>query len=547
MVNTTTTTSTTTPSKPNPNSKAYLIGGGIGGLSSAVYMIRHGNMKGENITIFEDLPVIGGSMDAHGDHKDGYLMRGGRMFDREAYTCLYDVLSEIPSLDNPGKTAKQDIYDFSDIYKTDSHARLIDTGCVKVDASKLGISLIDKARFGEFLILPEALLDGKNINEFFTEDFFKTNFWFCFRSTFAFQPWHSLTEFRRYCLRFMHEVPKLYNLSGVWRTPFNQYDSIILPITKWLEEQGVKFEYNTRVTNMDFEVAENGERSVYRLYLQRNKGPTETLEIPKTDLVFTTLGSLTAAASIGTTHSAPPQIHQTKASQDPTWSLWSEIARKQPDFGRPDVFHKDVDASKFESFSCTFKDPTFINRMISWSENEPGTGALVTFKDSNWGMSLVVPHQPHFRGQPDNIQVMWGYGLFPDQIGNFVKKPMKECTGEELLKEALHFLHFEDIMETVLATTTTIPSMLPYTMAQFVTRKPGDRPLVVPKGAVNFAFLGQFVEVPEDVVFTVEYSVRCAQIATFKLLGLDREVTPIYKGWRDPAVMVKSAMTVLNS
>jgi hypothetical protein len=35
-----------------------------------------------------------------------------------------------------------------------------------------------------------------------------------------------------------------------------------------------------------------------------------------------------------------------------------------------------------------------------------------------------------------------------------------------------------------------------------------DRPQVVPEGSTDLVFIGQYAEVPDDVVFTVEYSVR---------------------------------------
>ncbi|KAJ3126621.1 hypothetical protein HK100_010170 [Physocladia obscura] len=532
---------TTTPTVPR---KAYLVGGGIASLSSATYLIRHVKMEPQDITIFENLAVTGGSMDASGESKKGYLMRGGRMFDREVYTCLYDLLSEIPSLLNAGKTCKEDIESFSAQYPTNSQARLIEENCVIADPKSYGVSVLDNARFGELILAPEDLIQGKGINDHFTPAFFESNFWYCMRSTFAFQPWHSLIEFKRYCLRFMHEVPKLHDLSGVWRSPYNQYDSIIAPVTKWLKEQGVQFEFNTEVTSLDFDVTDDA-RSVYRINLKR-KDVQETIETSKSDIVFVTLGSLTAASTIGSTTSPAPQVIQAEAEQDPTWALWKDIAKRQPDFGRPEVFYKDVDASKFESFSVTCYDNVFFKRYIEWSKNEPGTGALVTFKHSKWGMSIVVPHQPHFANQPEDVKVFWGYGLFPDEEGNFIKKSMKDCTGAEILTELLHMLAFESDMEAILASAVCIPALLPYTMAQFVKRKTGDRPLVVPKNSVNFAFLGQFVEVPSDTVFTVEYSVRCAQTAVFKLCHLDREVTPIYKGWKDPNVLVSAVKAMLS-
>ncbi|KAJ3399066.1 hypothetical protein HDU80_008308 [Chytriomyces hyalinus] len=533
-----------TAAVPTIPTKAYLIGGGIASLSSAVYMIRHANMNPKDIEIFENLKVTGGSMDASGDHKKAYLMRGGRMFDQEAYTCLFDLLSEIPSIYNEGKSCKDDIFEFSVQIPTDAHARLIEEGCVKADASKLGVSLVDNARFGELLVMPENLIQGRGINDYFTDAFFESNFWYCMRSTFAFQPWHSLIEFKRYCLRFMHEVPKLFNLGGVWRSPFNQYDSVIKPTTMWLEERGVIFHFDTEVTSLDFQVTD-AERSVYRIHMNKN-GVPQSIDVAKTDLVFTTLGSLTAASSVGDMNTPPAPVEQTVAEMDPTWKLWNDISKRQPDFGRPEVFSRDMNASKFESFSVTCYNDTFMKRYIEWSGNQPGSGALVTFKHSKWGMSIVVPHQPHFANQPENVHVFWGYGLFPDEVGNFVKKPMRDCTGAEIMTEVLSMLQFDAEMSDILEHCTVIPSMLPYTMAQFVKRSNGDRPAVIPRHSVNFAFLGQFVEVPDDVVFTVEYSVRCAQIAVFGLCGLDREVTPMFKGWRDPAVVVSAVKALLH-
>ncbi|KAJ3326895.1 hypothetical protein HDU93_002194 [Gonapodya sp. JEL0774] len=457
------------PAEPN-EFKAHLVGGGIASLASALYLIEYGGFQGKNVTIYEATDVMGGSMDAHGDPKKGYLMRGGRMFDKEVYTALYDLLSHVPSARTPGKTLASDIADFSAFKPTDSHARLIEPGPIKDDASKLGLNIRDKAAFSAFLLLPESGLDGKKINEYFTSDFFTSNFWLMMRSTFAFQPWHSLTEFQRYCLRFIHEVPKLYNLSGVWRTPLNQYDSIIAPLETYLKSRDVNFTYNVRITNFDFEIKEN-ERSIYRIYYER-KGVAGTIDVARTDLVFTTLGSLTAASIIGDTQHAPKPAMQAEVEQAPAWALWKEIARKQPDFGRPEVFYGDYKAAMFESFSLTWNDNSkFFDRYVKWSENEPGTGALVTFKKSAWGMSLVVPHQasfsasfvlshmqanllayqpspqPHFANQPENCQVAWAYGLFPDEIGEFVKKPMRECTGEELFFELCSHLGFADEFE----------------------------------------------------------------------------------------------------
>jgi oleate hydratase len=162
--------------------------------------------------------------------------------------------------------------------------------------------------------------------------------------------------------------------------------------------------------------------------------------------------------------------------------------------------------------------------MNQFSGNEAGTGGLVTFKDSNWLMSIVLAHQPHFRNQPADVQVFWGYALCPDRVGNFVAKPMAECNGAEILLELCGHLRVD--LETV-ESANCIPCRMPYITSMFMPRLSSDRPLPVPRGSKNLAFISQFVEIPDDVVFTVEYSVRAAQMAVYELLAIDRKIPPV--------------------
>jgi oleate hydratase len=179
--------------------------------------------------------------------------------------------------------------------------------------------------------------------------------------------------------------------------------------------------------------------------------------------------------------------------------------------------------------------------MERFTGNVAGTGGLVTFTDSSWLMSVVLAHQPHFIGQPDDVLVFWGYGLFVDQHGDYVKKTMSECTGEELLRELIGHLRFDEHASRILATSNCIPCMMPFITSQFMPRVAGDRPLVRPLHTTNFAFVGQFCEMPDDVVFTVEYSVRSAQTAVYALLDIDKSVSPIFKGEHDLGILFGSA------
>jgi len=156
----------------------------------------------------------------------------------------------------------------------------------------------------------------------------------------------------------------------------------------------------------------------------------------------------------------------------------------------------------------------------------------------------VIPHQPHFVGQPKDVSVFWGYGLFVDKPGDFVRKPMAACTGREIMSELLGHLGVEAEEAKILETSICIPCMMPFITSQFLPRETGDRPLVAPKGSRNLAFTGQFCELPEDVVFTVEYLVRSAQAAVYALFGLKREPPAVYKGEFDPRVLYRAFMAL---
>jgi oleate hydratase len=520
--------------------KAYLVGAGIASLASAAYLIREGGLEGKNICIYEETEVVGGSLDGEGLPDYNYVIRGGRMFTEEAYTCTFDLLSFIPSLATPGKSVKEEIFEFNAMVKSYSHARLVRDGR-KIDASAIGLSSKDRLDLIAIIAASEASLGTKRIEDVFKRSFFKTNFWYMWCTTFAFQPWHSAVELKRYLLRFIQEFPRIHTLTGVRRTPYNQYDSIVLPVTKWLKERGVQFVIGAMVTGLDFKYGPNG-KGVERIHYLSD-GERQEVAVASGDLVFVTNGSMTAASSLGSMTS-PPRLG-TKADGG-SWALWEALAKDHSDFGSPSVFNGNVNESKWLSFTATLGDPTFFALMEQFTGNKAGTGGLVTFTDSNWLMSVVLPYQPHFINQPEGVNVFWGYGLFPDEEGNYVNKKMSNCTGEEILMELWHHLRFDDQIPLMLKTANCIPCMMPFITSQFMPRVKGDRPAVRPTGTTNIAFIGQYCEIPDDVVFTVEYSVRSAQTAVYSLLNLDKEVTPLYKAQHDIGMLFSSLKTMFH-
>lgn len=498
-------------------------------------------MAGNDIHILEEAHHGGGSLDARGTPDNGYIMRGGRMFDEEAYTCTFDLMSFIPSLSDPRKTVKQEFFDFNETFRSHARSRLISDGQI-VDVSSPGFTGRDRLDLIELMLQSEHSLGTRRIDDCFQPSFFETNFWFMWCTTFAFQTWHSAVEFRRYMLRFIQEFPRIDTLSGVRRTPYNQFDSIIRPLIQWLLAQGVDMQSGVQVTDLEFTATGHNRTQATQIICVKD-GESRVHRVREDDNLFITLGSMTAGSTLGTMTSPPRASAQ---PSDGAWALWRTISKDRPEFGHPEVFDSHIDQSLWQSFTLTFRDPLFFRKMKEFTGNEAGTGGLVTFRDSHWLMSIVLPHQPHFLNQPEDVYVCWGYGLFPQSHGNFVKKKMSECSGEEILVELFAHLHFDDRAPDLLRTANCIPCMMPLITSQFLVRSPGDRPAVVPHGAANFAFLGQYCEIADDVVFTVEYSVRSAQTAVVRLLNLDREVSPIYKGHYDPGVLLRSVKALLR-
>ncbi|QPK64527.1 oleate hydratase [Methylomonas sp. LL1] len=499
--------------------KAYLVGGGIGSLAAAAFMIRDGKLSGSDITILEAAPNLGGSLDGAGDPNLGYSMRGGRMLTTDNYECTWDLFKSIPSVEHEGKSVFDETVEFNARHKSHSLARLVDSRRAKVPVTSMGFSMQDRIELLKLSQSDEATLAATCITDWLSPTFFNTEFWYMWSTTFAFQPWHSAVEFRRYLHRFMLEFSRIETLAGVKRTVYNQYDSLVVPLQSWLQAQGVRIYTGCQVMELDHKT-EDDELIVTGIHILRH-GRQELIAVADGDLVFVQNGSMTEASTLGTMTSAPVKLSKAESGG---WLLWEKLAQGRPQFGNPEVFNSCIAQSCWESFTVTLNNPEFFELMTQFSGNEAGTGGLVTFKDSNWLMSIVLAHQPHFPNQPGNVQVFWGYSLFPDRIGNFVARPMDECSGAEILIELCGHLRFD--LET-LTTANCIPCRMPYITSMFMPRHYNDRPLPVPRGSRNLGFISQFVEIAEDVVFTVEYSVRAAQIAVYQLLGLDREIPPV--------------------
>ncbi|WP_040329529.1 oleate hydratase [Clostridium ihumii] len=524
----------------NDNRQVYFVGGGLASLAGAAYLIRDCNFKGGNIHIIEGMRILGGSNDGAGNPNDGFVCRGGRMLNEETYENFWELFSSIPSLELPGKSVTEEILNFDHLHPTHAQARLVDKYGVIQDVRSMGFNNADRMALGKLMITSEEDLDDMTIAEWFENSphFFETNFWYMWQTTFAFQKWSSLFEFKRYMERMIFEFSRIETLEGVTRTQYNQYESVILPLKAYLDSYGVDFSINATVTDLDFKPGE--EITVTAIHLDDGDGE-KVINLNNGDVCIMTNGCMTDNATLGDMHTAP----KFNAEEPISGELWKKVSKKKNGLGNPEPFFNHPDETNWESFTVTCKGNKLLKLIEKISTNIPGSGALMTFKDSNWLMSIVVAAQPHFKNQPLDTTIFWGYGLYTDRIGDYVKKPMRECTGEEILTELLHHLHIEDKIDEIMDTVVNvIPCMMPYIDAQFQPRKMSDRPKVVPNGSTNFAMISQFVEIPEDMVFTEEYSVRAARIAIYKLFNVkNKNICPVTQYKKQPKVLKEALKT----
>lgn len=510
--------------------KAHIVGGGFGGLAAAALLIKNAEVPGADITIYEADGELGGGFFLAGNPESGYHVPGS-VFDRE-YRCTFEMLKSIPSAKNPSISVTKDFLDFNTEEPYHDKAHIFDRNGNIVHGPRFGLSWADGFKITRLLLTPEGWMEGRRIDEFFPESFFSTEFWFLWASIMGTLPKHSAIEFRRYMNRFLYLFGHLYDMNGVFRTSVNQRQYFIEPLLAWLRPKGVNFITGAFVQDIGF-APSPGRITVNGLDYERGGAATSVAVAPD-DLVLVTTGSQHADLAAGSTSKAPnTQI------TGRSWKLWERLAKGRKDFGNPDVFFAQdrIPDSRWITFTVTERGTQFLEQLSALTSSKPGRGALVTLKDSNWVLSLSIFHQPEVNGQPKGTTVWWGYGLHPEREGNFVRKRMNECTGAEVLEETLRHLKFDKQMAAIIAASNCIPCDIPYVNNIWLPRNSGDRPPPVPKGATNLGLIGQYVEMPKEIGFTIECSVRAAWEAIYVLLKRGPAPPPVYQGQYDPKAL----------
>jgi len=501
--------------------KAYIVGGGIAGLAAAAFLLDDAGMPGENITILEKYSDVGGSCDG-ARSEAGYLCRGER--EMEPYMeCLWYLFSKVPSLENEGRSVLDDIVDFNREEPIHSECRVIlNQGEIWNKVHDYKLPPDEALNLQRFLYCPESELEDKAIEDVLGDAYFENSQWVCFHSMLAFKKYHSALEARRYMQRFALTT-RIEYLEGIVHTKYNEYDAMIRPLMTWLSKNGVKTAYGCSVYDVDMDKACNTAKAIRLL----QNGEENVIELSENDMVFVTNGSMTTNSAFGDNKTVAPTNRDT--TDLGVFTLWQNLAKKNEKFGHPEKFIGPIDKTKWISFFPTIKGyPEFFERLEKMTGSKAGTGGAITILDSNWDISFELHHYPFFVGQADDEQNIWGYGLYGEIAGNYIKKPMCECTGEEIITELLYHLDMLDIKDELLSHSYISTCMMPYITSQFMPRKNIDRPRNVPEGCTNIAFIGQYVEVPDDVVFTIETSVRTGMEGVYKLTNLEKNIIEVY-------------------
>ena len=521
------------PLKPEgvDGKSAYIVGSGLAALTAACYLVRDGQMKGEHVHILEKEQLAGGACDGWKFENVGYVMRGGREMDNH-FEVMWDLFRSIPSIETEGVSVLDEYYWLNKADPNYSLCRAtVNRGEDAHTDGKFDISDKGAMEIMKLFFTPNEELQNKRITDVFDDEVLNSNFWLYWRTMFAFENWHSALEMKLYIQRFIHHIGGLPDFKALRFTKYNQYESMILPMVKYLESFGVQFHFGVKVVNVEFDCTPERKQAT-RIDVIRD-GSEESIDLTENDLVFITNGGCVENSAIGSQNTPAPYNYEIKKGGG--WDMWKKIAAQDPSFGHPDKFCSDPEQTNWMSATVTTLDQRIIPYIKNICKRDPFsgkvvTGGIVTAKDSSWLLSWTINRQPQFRSQPKDQCLVWVYALFSDKIGDYVKKPMRDCTGKEICMEWLYHIgvpenEIEDLAEH---SANTVPCMMPYITAFFMPREYGDRPDVVPQGAVNFAFLGQFAETKRDTIFTTEYSMRTGMEAVYTLLNIDRGVPEVW-------------------
>ena len=378
------------PLKPEgvERKSAYIVGTGLAALTAACYLVRDGQMSGKHIHIFEKDPIPGGACDGWEYPGLGYVMRGGREMDNH-FEVMWDLFRSIPSIETPELSVLDEYYYLN---KRDPNYSLmratVNRGEDAHTDGKFGLSDRGAMEIMRLFFTPDEELYDRPITDFFSDEVLCSNFWLYWRTMFAFENWHSALEMKLYIRRYIHHIGGLPDFKALRFTRYNQYESMILPMVQYLEKAGVQFHYNTKVTDIRFEIT-SGKKMARQIRLLTG-AEEQAVDLTEDDLVFITPGGCVENSALGSQN--VPAAYDPSLKEGGGWDMWRRIAAQDPAFGHPDKFCGDPEKSNWMSATVTTLDdkiPPYVQKICQRDpfSGRVVTGGIVTVKDSNWLLS----------------------------------------------------------------------------------------------------------------------------------------------------------------
>ena len=539
------------PEKPaGVNDKnAYIVGSGLAALAAACFLVRDGQMPGDHIHILEAMDIAGGACDGIQDPTRGYIMRGGREMENH-FECLWDLFRSIPSLETPGASVLDEFYWLNKHDPNYSLCRAtVNRGQDAHTDGKFNLSQKACMEIVKLFMTKDEDLYDKTIEDVFDDEVFNSTFWLYWRTMFAFENWHSALEMKLYFQRFIHHIAGLPDFSALKFTRYNQYESLILPMQKYLEQAGVDFQFGTEVTNVLFDIREG--KKVATAIECKVHGTEKGILLTENDLVFVTNGSCTEGTIYGDQDHAPNGDAEVRTSG--CWNLWKNIAKQDPAFGHPEKVLLRCGQDQLgigHHHDAGRQNPALYHQHLpAGSPQRPG-GHRRHRQLPGLRLAAQLDHQPPGTVQRPGPRKGLCLGV----------RPLHRCAGQ--LRQKAHAGMHRPRNHRGMAlppgcagsghsgTGRLQCGLCAHHDALYhgLLHAPcqGGPPRRHPRRLRELCLPGQFAETPRDTVFTTEYSVRTAMEAVYGLLGVDRGVPEVWGSVYDIRALLDSSVCLMD-
>lgn len=276
------------------------------------------------------------------------------------------------------------------------------------------------------------------------------------------------------------------------------------------------FQFDTTIK--EIVTTDASDRRVSRLELVQNGFPL-SINLGPQDIVIANLGSTISGTAVGSNEKQP--YASSYESLDENWALWLDLCSKAKSLGNPYCFCCRRFESMMESFTITTEDLSFFNRLISLSSppsSSSTAGTIIILRESRWKLNLCLPTQPVFQDQPHSVRVLWGFALLPELPGDYIKKPMVQCSGADITAELMRHLNLSP--RTIFQRTVTIPRVMPRMSSLLLAHSGDERPKPIVPEITNLGLVGEFVEIPQYSCIDMSYGLRAAKTVVSRLTGV---------------------------